>query len=114
MNIIETAEILIDLHKSLDELNQEYKAYKIRMNQMFEYMILAKQAVKKYQVCYWNNIIIRESLDYKLCYNATVNLYDEIKKAYSQYCGKLKLLKLQIKDRQRQISQINYELRNDY
>lgn len=112
MNIVETAEILIDLHKSLDELNQDYQSYKIRMNQMFEYMVMSKQAVKKYQVCYWNHKEIRDSIDYQLCYKATVNLYEEIKNSYLKYCTKLKLIKLQIKDRQRQISNINHQLRN--
>lgn len=107
-----TAEVLIEIKKNMDELNQEYLLYRNRMLFISEMMIKTKQAVKKYQVVYWSHPEIRDSLDYKYSYIAISDVYDEMKKSYKTYCNRLNQIKKQIKDRQRQISKINCELRD--
>lgn len=112
MNLKKTAEVLIEIKKNMDELNQEYLLYRNRMLFISEMMIKTKQAVKKYQVVYWSHPEIRDSLDYKYSYIAISDVYDEMKKSYKTYSNRLNQIKKQIKDRQRQISKINRELRD--
>ena len=110
MKLINKAENIIEIKKDITDLNNQYKTYKCKMIYIFNLMVKSKQAVKKYQVVYWNHKELKDSLDYKFSYIAILDLYKELKKTYKYYCDLLNFTKKQIKEQQRMISNINMEI----
>lgn len=107
MKINKKVEMLTGCKVAIDSLNTDRGQLLKILDVIVPLMKSAKLNLKNLQVMYWNNKSIRTDTDFIKSYESADETYKLCKLRYESICDLLKLNKLTIKARQRDISKLN-------
>lgn len=97
-----------ELKRKIKENTALYKKQKAKVKGLFENMLMAKTALKNYQIIYWEEKSLRDNVTFIKLYADIKSIYNQSKNKYVDGCRNLKRYKNYIKERNRELGKINH------